>query len=45
MNEQVKQNYIKAGKISAEVLEYGKSLIKKGNSFLETTELIEKKNL
>ncbi|MDP3765556.1 MAG: type II methionyl aminopeptidase [Nanoarchaeota archaeon] len=43
MDEQVKQNYIKAGKISAEVLEYGKSLIKKGNSLLETTELIEKK--
>jgi len=43
MDEQIKQNYIKAGRISAEVLEYGKSLIKKGNSLLETTELIEKK--
>ena len=43
MEEKIKQNYIKAGKISAEVLEYGKSLIKKGNSLLETTELIEKK--
>ncbi len=43
MDSQTKQNYIKAGKISAEVLEYGKSLIKKGNSLLETTELIEKK--
>ncbi len=43
MNEQVKNNFIKAGKISAEALEYGKSLIKKGNSILETTELIEKK--
>ncbi|MBI3027351.1 type II methionyl aminopeptidase [Candidatus Woesearchaeota archaeon] len=43
MEEQTKQNYIKAGRISAEVLEYGKSLIKKGNSLLETTELIEKK--
>ena len=43
MDEEVKQNYIKAGKISAEVLEYGKSLIKKGNSLLETTELIEKR--
>ena len=41
MNEQVKQNYIKAGKISAEALEYGKSLVKKGNSLLEATELIE----
>ena len=43
MNEQIKYNYIKAGRISAEVLEYGKSLIKKGNSLLEATELIEKK--
>ena len=43
MDEQIKQNYIKAGRISAEVLEYGKSLIKKGNYLLETTELIEKK--
>ena len=43
MNSQIKQNYIKAGRISAEVLEYGKSLIKKGNSILEATELIEKK--
>jgi len=43
MDETTKQNYIKAGKISAEVLEYGKSLIKKGNSLLETTESIEKK--
>ena len=43
MDESTKQNYIKAGRISAEVLEYGKSLIKKGNSLLETTELIEKK--
>lgn len=43
MEELAKQNYIKAGKISAEVLEYGKSLIKKGNSLLEATELIEKK--
>lgn len=43
MQEEIKNNYIKAGRISAEVLEYGKSLIKKGNSLLETTELIEKK--
>ena len=43
MDNQVKQNFIKAGRISAEALEYGKSLIKKGNSLLETTELIEKK--
>ena len=43
MDNQVKQNFIEAGRISAEALEYGKSLIKKGNSLLETTELIEKK--
>ena len=43
MDIQTKQNYIKAGRISAEALEYGKSLIKKGNSILEATELIEKK--
>jgi len=43
MDKKIKQNYIKAGKISAEVLEYGKSLIKKGNYLLETAELIEKK--
>ncbi|MBI4453003.1 type II methionyl aminopeptidase [Candidatus Woesearchaeota archaeon] len=43
MDESTKQDFIKAGRISAEVLEYGKSLIKKGNSLLEATELIEKK--
>ena len=43
MDIQTKQNYIKAGRISAEALEYGKSLIRKGNSLLESTELIEKK--
>jgi len=43
MDEQIKQNYIKAGKISAEVMEYGKSLIKKGSSLLDATEKIEKK--
>ena len=43
MEEKVKQDYIKAGKISAEVLEYGKSLIKKGNSILDVTEKIEEK--
>ncbi len=43
MDEEVKENYIKAGKISAEALEYGKSLIKKGNSLLDATEKIEKK--
>ena len=43
MDSQTKQNYIKAGRISAEVLEYGKSLIKKGNSLLDATEKIEAK--
>ena len=31
MEESVKEDYIKAGKIAAEVLEYGKSIIKKEN--------------
>ena len=43
MEDIVKQNYIKAGRISAEVLDYGKSLIMKGNYFLDTTERIEKR--
>ncbi len=45
MDEELKQRYIKAGRISAEALEYGKSLIRKGNSLLEAVELIEKKIL
>ncbi len=43
MQEEVKQSYIKAGRISAEVLEFGKELIIKGNSLLDATEKIEKK--
>src|SRR3989344_907574 len=43
MDEETKQRYIRAGKLCAEALEYGKGLIKKGNSLLEATELIEKK--
>lgn len=43
MDSQTKQNYIKAGKISAEALEYGKSLIKNGNSLFDVTEKIENK--
>ncbi|MBI2654317.1 type II methionyl aminopeptidase [Candidatus Woesearchaeota archaeon] len=43
MDSQTRQNYIKAGRISAEVLEYGKSLIRKGNSLLDATEKIEAK--
>ena len=41
MDEQTIQNYITAGRISAEALEYGKSLIRKGNSLLDATEKIE----
>ena len=43
MDSQIKQKYIKAGRISAEVLEYGKSLLKKGASLLDATEKIENK--
>ena len=43
MDQQAKQDFITAGKISAEALEYGKSLIKKGNSLLDATEKIENK--
>ncbi len=43
MDEESKQNYIRAGKISAQVLEFGKSLLKKGNSLLDATEKVEKK--
>ncbi len=43
MNQEEIDNYIKAGKIAAEVLEYGKILIKKGSSLLEVTDKIEKK--
>jgi methionyl aminopeptidase len=38
-----KEDYIKAGKITAEVREYGKGLVKKGNSLLDVTEKIEMK--
>ena len=37
------EKFRKAGKITAEALEYGKSLIKPGASLLEVSELIEKK--
>ena len=43
MDSETIQNFVEAGRISAEALEYGKSLVKKGNSLLEATELIEKK--
>src|SRR3989338_4804816 len=45
MDESTKQDFIKAGKISAEALEYGKSLIKKGNSVFDATEKIENRIL
>ena len=37
------EDYIKAGKIAAEVRNYGKNLIKKGNSLLDVTEKVESK--
>ncbi len=43
MEQSVKENYIKAGKISAEILEYGRSLIKKENSLLDVCNKIEEK--
>jgi methionyl aminopeptidase len=43
MEDEIKQKFIKAGKISAHVRDYGSSLIQKDNSLLEATELIEKK--
>lgn len=43
MDEQTKKDFIEAGRISAEALEYGKSLIKKGNRLLDVTEKIEEK--
>src|SRR3989338_8971382 len=43
MEEDIRNNFIKAGRISAEALEYGKALIKKGASLLDVTEKIEKK--
>ena len=43
MDQSTINDFIKAGKITAEVLEYGKSLIKKGNKILDVTEQIEKK--
>lgn len=43
MDQTTKTNYIKAGKISAQALEYGKSLIKKNASLLDVTEKIEQK--
>src|SRR3989338_9068304 len=43
MEQQTINDFIKAGRITAEALEYGKSLIKKGSKILDVTEQIEKK--
>src|SRR3989344_6752900 len=43
MDEEIRQSYIKAGRISAEAIEFGRSLIQKGNSIFDATEKIEKK--
>ena len=43
MEEATKQKFINAGRISAEVRDYGASLIKKNSSLLEVVEAVEKK--
>ena len=43
MEPEIVEKYKKAGRIAAEVLAYGRSLIKKDASLLEVTEKIEKK--
>ena len=43
MEESVKNDYIKAGKIAAEALEYGKSLIKKGNIIVDVCNKVDEK--
>lgn len=43
MEQEIIEKYKKAGKIAAEVLEYGKGLIKKDASLLDVTEKIESK--
>lgn len=43
MDEQTRENFIKAGKITAQVREYGSSLITKGSSLVEVTKKIEEK--
>jgi len=43
MDKETFDHYVKAGRIAAEALDYGKKLIKVGASLLEVTELIEKK--
>jgi len=41
MNQETIEKYRQAGKIAAQVLDYGKNLIKKNASLLEVTEKIE----
>ena len=43
MDQETFDAYVKAGKIAAQALEHGKSLIKKGASLLKVTEAVEKK--
>ncbi|MBL7054547.1 type II methionyl aminopeptidase [Candidatus Woesearchaeota archaeon] len=43
MDKETIEKYKKAGKIAAQVLDYGRGLIKKDSSLLEVTEKIEKK--
>lgn len=45
MEEDIRNNLIKAGRISAEALEYGKTLIKKKASLLDVTEKVENRIL
>ncbi|HLC96321.1 MAG TPA: type II methionyl aminopeptidase [Candidatus Nanoarchaeia archaeon] len=43
MNAEVRENYLKAGKIAAEVLSYGKDLIRKGSKVLDVCNKVEEK--
>jgi methionyl aminopeptidase len=43
MEEEVLKKYLKAGKIAAEALEYGRSLVRPGESLLDVAEKIEAK--
>ncbi len=43
MNNEEIEKYIKAGKITAQAMEYGKGLVKKGNLMVESLDKIEEK--
>jgi methionyl aminopeptidase len=43
MDKETFDNYVKAGRIACQALEYGRKLIKVGSSLLEVTEAVEKK--